>query len=690
MSNDNPVSQPVQAPFPPLFKRQVLKASGFILLFFTAYILLLILTTALAAACMAGGVFLLMSLRQVLPVILALGLVLLGLMLLFLLGGSLFSRRQGTRQLRTLLQPAEHPRLFHSISEISAATRTRFRGKVFAVPGARAAVFHGPGNLRLTGSQLEIGLGLVNSLNVGELKMILARTLTRFSVPGMQLGNYVSGLHQWIYQRLYENERLHMTIIQRLGRSYLLRPFSQTTMGIANGIQYLLQGLFALVNRAYIPVSREMEFYADAVGTLVSGSHTAVSALHRAEIGGHCLERCLDELPGLNARGLRFRNLYEAQGALIRRYAAHNYLRTDAAGLPLITDTYLQTFVKSRVQFRRQAASQPGLDERTHRIKIIRAADTAEKASAWDLFNERLRLQEEMTARQYGATTLPENQQWYGVTDFMAALQQAEQQYAAPAAFSGYYDNRLFTPLTADWKQPLTEAEKALYTFDALYDPANSIRIRSYFRDRLDLETLEAIAERQIPLSHFEFDGQTYPAAQAAPLIMELSAALTREEAWLQAHDCLAFRYHYTRALQKGTAPAQQLLQLYEQVILHQEMAEQLGAIVADAVDRHTMFTDADLPSTEYLAAMDDILQADYHRFRGLIEILCQYQEVVNHWDEELREKVKELIQERSMLTVEDVGPQVLQQYDNYVALTRKAYLDLVLEFSPQTIVQEY
>lgn len=701
MSNDNPVNhEPVHASFPPLFKRQVVKASGFILLFFTAYTLLLILTTALAAACMAGGILLLMSLQQVLPIILALGLVMLGAMLLFFLGGSLFSRRKGARQLRTLLKPAEHPRLFHFITELSAATRTRFRGKVFAVPGVTATVFHGPGNLRLAGSQLEIGLGLVNSLNISELRMMLARTLARFSVPGMRLGNYVSGLHQWIYQRLYEREGLHIIIIQRLGRSYLLRPFSQATMGIANGMQYLLTALFALVNRAYIPVSREMEFYADAVGTQVAGSQTAVSALHRAEIGGHCMEQCLDELPGLDAQGLRFRNLYEAQGALTRRYAVRNYLSADAAGLPLITDTYLQTFVKSRVQFRRQGASQPGLDERTQHLRAITAADAGETASAWALFNDQVRLQEDMTALQYGKGPVQENQQWHTVQAFLAELEQQERQYASPPAFSGYYDNRLFTKPAPAWKQPMTDEEKAGCTFDALYDPSNTIRIKLYYRDLQDLETLEAIAGRQIPVSHFEFDGQTYSAMQVSPLITALSAAIAQEEAWLHTHDCLAFRFHYSRALEKGTQQAQAMLQLYEQVVLHQEIAEQLGEAVTGTLDHNAMLFDAYQEAMDDMDVMDDILKADNSRFKALIETLCQYQDVVSHWDEELRAKVTIFIQqaeskpgfrhEHPLISIEYLGPLVLNHYDNYVAQIRKTYLDLVLDFSPQITVHEY
>jgi Zn-dependent protease with chaperone function len=694
MSNDNPVNQePVCAAIPvptPLFRRQVIKAAGFIFLFFTAYVLLLLLTTALATACVAGGILLLMMLHKVLAVITALVLVAMGIMLLLFLGIYLFGRPGRQRPSRTLLQPAEHPRLFSFISELAGATRTRLPRKVFAIPGVTATALRGAGNLRLGGSQLEIGLGLVNSVNISELKMMLARSLGRVSLPGMQLGSYISGLHQWIYHRLYESDRPHITI-RRFGRSYVLRPFSRITIGIADGMQYLLSALFGPVNRACLPVNREMEFYADAAGTQAAGSQTAISALYRAEIGGYCMEHCTQELPRLEAEGLRFRNLYEVQRALIQRYTLRHYLPADTAGLPVITDTYLQTFITSRIQFRNQGASQPGLEERARRCRAIAAPDGGPTASAWELFNNPVRLQEDITAMQYGAAPAFEDIKWYSVPAFITELEQQERQYALPPAFKGYYDNRAFTPLSPDWQQPLTEAEKAANNFDGLYAPAHAVRIKLFFRDRQDLETLEGIAGGQIPVGQFEFDGQTCTAGQAPELLSKLSAAVAEEEAWLHEHDRLAFRFHYTRALEKDGRDAQALLQLYEKVILHQEKAQQLSDTVANIIDCSAMMFGNQPDFPENMDVMAEILKTETDRFRQLFEELWQYQEVVRHWDRELQVMAENYIRSgQPVVPFEELGASVLDQYNNYLALIKKAYLDLVLELYPQMIVHEY
>lgn len=673
MSNEQPVNQASARPVfpaPTLFlRRQIIKAAGCILLFFTAYLLLLISTTALATACIAGGVILMMTLHKVLIFAMALGMITLGVMLLLFLGQYLFGRQKKEAPLRMQLQPAEHPRLFSFIKTLAALTHTRFPKKVFAIPGVAVA----------GGRQLEIGLGLVNSLNISELQMMLARSQWRFSVPGMRLGNYISGLHQWIYHRLYE---------------------SGNTAGIANGIQYLLKGLFGVVNRACLPLNREMELYADAAGAQIAGSKAAVSAMYRMEIGAYCMEHCLHELPRLEAAGLRFRNLYEVQRALTDRYAVQHHMMTDTAGLPMITDTYLQTFVKSRVQFRSRNASQPGLEERAQRCRMIAADHATVTAGAWELFNNPLRLQEVMSALEQAPAF--ENSQWYPVQKFMAELEQQDHQYGFPAAFNGYYDNRPFTPVTPVCVQPLAGAEKELYTFDTLYNPANAIRIKQFFRDRQDAETLQSITGGQIPVGQFEYDGQPYPAARATQLLHTLETAVGKEEAWLHEHDCRAFRFHYTRALDKGEQQAQALLELYEGVLLHQARAQQLGSVVAGIVECSSMLFGTPDIGTDETHSWFDVLNAESSQFKQLLREIWQHPAILNDWENERQQEAAHFLwrqqiyaeghmpRVQEIASLQEISAAVLEQYNNYVMTAKKAYLDLALELSPEIIVHEY
>jgi Zn-dependent protease with chaperone function len=692
MSNINPANTaPANLLLPaptPQFRRQVLKAAGFIVLFFFIYIVLLISAAALALACIAGGIALVFSFQKMLAVVTALALVLVGGMLLLFLISFLFSRQKKQPAPRTLLQAAEHPMLFSFITALTVATRTRLPAKVFAIPGVTANVLYGPGN-----GQLEIGLGLVNSLNLSELQMVLARALGRFSHSSMQLGAYVSILHQWIYHRLYEHGGRYTAMVRKAGRSLVLRPFSRIAVGFANGIQYLLRSLFGLINREYLPMNREMEYYADAVGLQVAGSKAAISAMHRMEMGAFCLNNCLHELPALAAGGRRFRNLYEAHSAWLRHYTLQNHLLPDAAGLPVISDVYLQAFVKSRVQFRSRSASQPGMEEREQRYRAAAVERPLQTSGAWELFHEPLRLQEDLTTLLY-RHEMPGSEvyQWYTGQELTADLERRYHQHSFPRAFKGYYDNRPFSVLTGAWRQPLSPSELNRLTLDGLYTSANTLRIRQFFRDRQDAETLQAIAGREIPVAFFEFEGQSHPAAEAPELLAAMLAAVERQANWLQAQDALAFRFHYTRALSKGSGQAQIMMQLYESVLLHQEKAELLGELAARIVQCvGVLFATPDITMEEALPWFD-ILDAESSQFKLLLQDMWQHQAILSAWEPELKQKAAHFLWhsnnylEDNTPRVQEIGllqeicAAVLEHYNNYVQFIKKWYLDFVLE----------
>lgn len=702
MSNVYPANAAPEKPmFPipaPSFRRQVIKAAGCVLLFFLAYIVLLLIMTALAAACIAGGVVLALAIHKMLAFIAALVLVILGGMLLLLLASFVFSRAPRQWPRRMLLQSSEHPRLFSFVAALTSTLQIRFPRKIFAIPGVTAAMSAPSLFWRPAAGQLEIGLGLVNSLNLSEFQMVLARTLGRFSRPGMQMGNYISWHHQWIYHRLYEHGNRYTTVVRRAGRSLVLRPFSRIAIAVANGIEYLLRGLFGVLNRAYLPLNREMEFYADAVGVHVAGSQAAVSAMHRVALGSFCLDQCLHELPPLAAARLRFRNLYETHGAMLRHYAARNHLSTDATGLPVITEVYRHSFVRSRVQFRSKGASQPGLEEREARCIAAAVDGPLLSQSAWELFPEPARLQENMTMLLYNqGPGACEEYEWCDTASFMLGQEQRYHQYEFPRAFNGYYDNRPFPALTPAHRQPLTTAELAQCGFDTIYAVEHAIRIKQLFRDLHDAETLLAISEGQMAVTRFEFDGHSYPAAGAAALLGTLQAAVQQQANWLQAHDSLAFRFHYTRAMLQGKE--QTMLQLYESVLQHQAKAQLLSDQVARIVHCTGMLFSVPDVTMEEALPWFDILDAESGQFRTLLKELWQQPAVVAGWEAGLKQQAAHFLSRQysylddhtprfqEIQLLQEISGAVLEHYNNYVTFARKRYLDFVIEINPQASI---
>lgn len=684
-----------------VFPQQIIRVMGCIALFFLIYILLLLMVTALATACIVGGIMLPaipgIRLPLILTVAVGLGIIMLGVMLWIFLIKFLFSRPGPSDPCRTLLQPSEHPRLFAFIEQLAAATHTRLPRKVFAVPHVNAAVLYHSSILSLfwpAGKSLEIGLGLVNSLNLSEFRMVLAHEFGHFSQRSMKLGCYVYVLNKMIYNMLYENERWNTVIVKWAGIGSVFNLFAHFTLLIARGIQRILRRLYQLINREYMSLSREMELHADAVAVGIAGSRNAISGIRRIEMGSFCFEHCLHKLPQLAERKLRFHNLFPAHHALIRYYAAQNRVRLDATLLPEITDEYLQTFTQSRIQLRSPWASHPTHEEREARFKSAGIIGETVPVSAWTLFNNPEQLQETMTTRIYSREA-PEAMEYGCCTmqHFTAELEQQQRLYEFPAAFNEYYDNRPFITLTPACRKPLPAAEEAACSPGALYARENVIRIKHYFRDRQDLETLQSIAAGELLTRYFEFDGQSYPASRAPQLVNALQAAIAREEAWLATHSRLAFRFHYTRALHKGEAAALALMQLYEAVLYHQEkgqlLTEQAGRIIHSI---STVFGTTGITLEQALPYFD-ALQLESDRFQGLLQKLWHHPVLAHTWEPALQHKAEHFLQNRyryladntpqikEIELLHEISAAVMEHYNSCISLMKKEYLEYALSF---------
>jgi Zn-dependent protease with chaperone function len=118
---------------------------------------------------------------------------------------------------------------------------------------------------------LEIGLGLVNSINISELKAVIAHEFGHFSQRSMKLGSFTYNVNRIIYNMLYENNS-YTGFLNAWGRLHgILSFFANITVKIAQGIQYILREMYKVINKSYMGLSREMEFHADAVAASVAG-----------------------------------------------------------------------------------------------------------------------------------------------------------------------------------------------------------------------------------------------------------------------------------------------------------------------------------------------------------------------------------------------------------------------------------
>ena len=89
---------------------------------------------------------------------------------------------------------AEQPRLFEFIDRLADEARAPRAHRVFLSPRVNAAVFYDLSLLNLiipSKKNLEVGLGLVNTVPLGELKAVLAHEFGHFAQRSMAVGRWV-------------------------------------------------------------------------------------------------------------------------------------------------------------------------------------------------------------------------------------------------------------------------------------------------------------------------------------------------------------------------------------------------------------------------------------------------------------------------------------------------------------------
>ncbi|PSL50033.1 Zn-dependent protease with chaperone function [Chitinophaga niastensis] len=678
-----------------LFKQRIIKVISCVVLFFLLYIVLLLTAVALAISGIAGGIVLFRAYPTWITGIISLSLMLLGGMVLFFLIKFLFNKRQPTNPYRTQIHANSHPQLFDFITQLVKDTRISFPKKIFVVPDVSATVFYNSSFLSLfwpVRKNLEIGLGLVNSVNISEFKMALANEFGHFSQRSMKLGSYVYALNKMLYNMLYENDNWNELVIRWGSAGSLFSFFAHVTTRVVNVMQFLLRKIYHLINRQYLELSREMEFHADALAVSLSGTAAAMSSMRRAEIGSYCLDHCLHKLPELAEKALRFRNIFKVQRALIQYYAAQHHAVLDDAALPVIPDTYFHTFLKSRVQLRDQWTSHPTREAREARYLLANVSCEQINTSAWDLFNEPESLQEHVTALIYDFTTpADETFNWITPAGFIEELTQRHRLYEYPKSFNDYYDNRTFASMDAASTQLLMPEEAHSCTLRTIYHPDIITRMRSFYRDQQDVETLQAIGTGQFQTRYFEFDGQKYRAGKAPRLANKLSARVQEELAWLLAHDRLAYRYHYTMAMRRSPAMAIALTDKYQEILQHQQTSNRLSDQVIRIIHCISQLFNTNGCTIEALAPSLDELSAECWNFRKLVQDITTSSNVSRTLLPVMEEKlkrfrlhdcvfIKDMVPDyMAIKELHEISSAMMEHYNNSIILLKKSYLEFIL-----------
>jgi Zn-dependent protease with chaperone function len=499
-------------------------------------------------------------------------------LLLFLVKGIFVVRRGGTDHLVEVTE-ADEPTLLafvHRVADEAGAPRPH---RVFLSARVNAAVFYDRSLWNLivpSKKNLEIGLGLVNSLSLDEFKAVIAHEFGHFAQRTMTVGS-------WVY---LSQQIVGDLVSRRDGFDHFLDGLSRVDLRIA-WIGWLLRLLVwairAVVDTAFRGVvlleralSREMEFQADLAAVALTGSDSLVHGLHRLGPADAAWDRAADFCSREFAGKRPIADLFTVQARVVEQTAriTSRPEHGQSPRRPATGAAAARVFQSGIAEAPRMWSTHPPNHEREENAKRRYIASILDERPAWVLFRDPAATRQRLTAHLFRPEEKKERPQ--DLVNPAAAVIEEEAPRAPDAGLDRldrWYDKPSLDPrYRGAWlERPVAryEAEAARLCGELPANPAEALaglfpasladvlaRIREREAERAQLEGLRE-GFLQAPGGVLRFRGRSVRHQDLPGLIEDVSRELRADQEALHAHDRRVRAAHRgaARAVGKGWEP---------------------------------------------------------------------------------------------------------------------------------------
>ncbi len=532
------------------FKKHTREAILAIVFFIITYLALLGFALALTALCAYVGISIIFFNVGFLTLLVGIGLIAMGGLVLVFLIKFLFKTNKVDRSHLMEIKRSEAPRLFQLLEELVQEVGTDFPKKVYLSSAVNASVFYDSNFWSMflpIRKNLEIGMGLVNSVSASEFKAVLAHEFGHFSQKSMKVGSYVYHVNQVIFNLLNDDEWYHNILQQwaSLGDFFYLSAMG--AIKIIQGIQWVLRKVYAVVNLRYLSLSREMEFHADAVAASVTGYEPLKTALLRLELAESSYQQVLNFYGSRINEGIKSPNIFK-EHQFVLDYVSEQERMTKVNGFPQVQLIDLDRCNKSKLVIKNQWASHPSTPDRVEALeKLGFPVEEPQPQPANELFENLEDLQQRLTQHLFAPVKYDQKPRLYSPRAFQKAFVDQYQHNSFDPILKGYYDQHNPQPfLLGDEQQQSTEQG-----FEDIYGPAMIGLVHQLSTLENDIQTLQTISTQDTGIKTFDYDGQKYAQKDAKNLIQRLQQELKKVEGQLVQNDKQVFQYFYQLAQQQ-------------------------------------------------------------------------------------------------------------------------------------------
>lgn len=481
------------------------------------------------------------------------------LLLTVFMAKSLFVVRRSDNPGGVEVTREDEPQLFNFLNRLADEVGAPKPHRVFITPEVNAAVFYDLSLMNLifpSKKNLIIGLGLVNVLNLGELKAVLAHEFGHFAQNSMVVGRWVYIAQQIIGHMVATRDWLD-GIVRFISRIDLRIAWLGWILSlIIWSIRSLMDTLFSLVIIAERALSREMEFNADLVAVSVTGSDALVNALHKLQAADHAWQTALNIAGSEAGAGKCVEDLFYAQQATINemRRVLNDELYGVTPSLPEGEDAEQhRVFSEEFARPPQMWATHPHNRDREDNAKQHYIPAPIDARPAWTLFADAPALRKKISMSFYNDENASELE---AITPLEAVVKSFNKASYSPE-FRGAYLNRSPVRSFSSIKQMLESGElrgSAADSLSHLY-PESLVEALTSARN-LDVEsdTLKALQSGDLKASGgvIRHRGEVIKKSDIPAALDEISEERKELDEIIMSHDASCRRAHLQAAAELG------------------------------------------------------------------------------------------------------------------------------------------
>ena len=418
--------------------------------FFTMLISCLFSILLLAAS--GYGAFKIISIRiNWLTIFGAIGLVITGLLIVFVNWKFILSFFRKYDEVGIEITAEQEPELFQLIEETVNAVGTKFPKKVFLIQDINASVYYSNNIQSLflpTPKNLNIGVGLLHTTTVNELKGILAHEFGHFAQKSMTIGSYASHINRSIYQVLYNQDAVTSIIADIANWNALVAFICKGAIYYTQFLSFLLKKIYHHLEIQNFALSREMEFNADEIAVSVVGYETYERPLHRLDFYVDCMDRTKNVFANHIESNIYTTNIYQNFNQVAEQRIKDNNYETykGLANLSVNFDSIHQI----RLEYEDIWSSHPEIKDRLLNVKRL-AIDSKEDQTkkATGIIHHLTKYEEYLTEEMFIHSEIIRKNK-ISNDEFFQYYLTDEQYYSYPKAYHNFFNEATF-----DFKQIL-------------------------------------------------------------------------------------------------------------------------------------------------------------------------------------------------------------------------------------------